>query len=138
MKKTALFSALLAFMILANAGPASGQVNRFKGEWNNPDPEAHGLVKLQIDMHRGTIMVHAWIWCPGEPCDLGSSQGHPIVTTHWWNDTPNTLLVDYQLTFAEEVLVIELKKNVLFVTTFTRFTDDSQRTDYVDHTFFQR
>jgi hypothetical protein len=137
MKKPVLFSALLAVMMLASAGPLSGQVKRFQGEWNNPDPYARGLVKLQIDIHRGAIVVHAWSACPVGPCYLGSSEGHVIVTAHWWNDTPSTLLVDYQLPFADELLVIELQKHRLFATTFTRFIDDSRRTDYVDHALFE-
>jgi hypothetical protein len=138
MNKTILLSTLLALMILASAGPASGQVKRFRGEWKNADPQGHGLVKLQIDIHRGNILVHAWSACPLEPCDLGSSQGHVVTTIHWWNDTPSALLVDYELLGAEKLLVIGLEKNTLSTTVFTHFTDDSNRTDYVEHALLER
>jgi len=137
MNKTVLFSALLAVMILMNAGPAAGQTKRFQGEWNSADPQGHGLVKLQINVNGNDVVVHAWSACPGEPCDLGSSQAYYVASTvHWWNDTPNALLVNYELPFARKLLVIELQKNVLSARTFTHFTDDSRRTDYMESALF--
>jgi len=59
MKKTILFSALLAVLTLVNAGFASGQAKHFQGAWKNVDPQGHGLVKLEISVNRHTIEVHA-------------------------------------------------------------------------------
>jgi hypothetical protein len=138
MNKTVMFSALLAVMTLVNVCTASAQVKRFQGEWKNADPQGQGLVKLQISVQRGIIEVHAWSACPPEPCDLGNSEGYVVTTIHWWNDTPSTLLVNYELPFAEKLLVIGLQKKVLSAKMFTHFTDDSHRTDYVERAFFHR
>jgi hypothetical protein len=138
MKKTVLFSALLAVMILVNAGPAAAQTRRFRGEWKNADPVGPGLVKLEINVHGDAVVVHAWSACPGSPCDLGSSQANYATTIHWWNDTPSALLVYYELPSAQKLLVIELQKKVLSARTFTHFTDDSHRTDYMERALFHR
>jgi len=139
MNKTVLFSALLAVMVLMNTGPAAGQTKRFQGEWNSVDQQGHGLVKLQINVKGNVVVVHAWGACPGKPCDLGSSLAYDVASTvHWWNDTPSALLVNYELPFARKLLVIELQKSVLSARTFTHFTDDSHRTDYMESALFHR
>jgi len=53
------------------------------------------------------------------------------------SDKPTTLLVNYQLPFAEKLLVIGLQKNTLSAKMFTHFTNDSHRTDYVERELFQ-
>jgi len=57
--------------------------------------------------------------------------------TTGWTDKPTALLVNYQLPFAEKLLVIGLQKNTLSAKTFTHFTDDSHRTDYVERVLLQ-
>jgi hypothetical protein len=66
MNKTVLFSALLAVMVLMNAGPAAGQAKRFQGEWKSTKGSAaQHLRKLDIAVHGANVEVSAWSPCEG-------------------------------------------------------------------------
>jgi hypothetical protein len=138
--KKAGFAAMLFSIILAVAGTASAQAARFAGHWKNVNPHTKGLVELEITVHGANVDVKALGACDPKPCDVGKTEAHLYAPTVDSNleQTAKVLTVHYHASFADEMLVVEIRGNELAGQFYTHFTDNSHRTDFVEDGVFRK
>jgi hypothetical protein len=94
------------------------------GGWKNVNPNANGIVKIDIAAVPGGITVRPWGACSPTPCDWGIK----MVTVP---PTATTFDVHWSSSFAERDQHYEMHPDgTLAVSTHTHFTDSSGRADY--------
>jgi hypothetical protein len=134
MKRFAL-GTLVGCMIVAFATPAFATLPEFMGNWKNTNPNTKGLTTLHITQASAQVMVHAWGKCSPTDCDWGNMPGYayaPNVSANL-NATAEAITVVHKVGFAENLLIIRrAQPNQLRVETYTRFTDNSGRTAYME------
>jgi hypothetical protein len=134
MKKIAM-GAMVGLLFLTIAATASASLAQFLGKWRNTNPNTRGLTALIITMAGPQVMVHAWGECTPTDCDWGNMPGFaygPNVSANL-QATAEAISVVHKESFAERLLIIRRAAgNHLRVENYTRFTDNSVRTNYVD------
>ena len=132
--------ALVACLVVAfSLSSASANLNRFAGKWENTDPKAGGLTRLEISVTGTKVKVHAYGDCEPADCDLGDIEGvayAPSVDSNL-TETAKAIIVKYA--DGERIMVIRpVEADRLQVETFTRFSDKSGRADYTAVYTFSR
>jgi hypothetical protein len=138
MKKVAM-GVMVGLLFLAIVTTASANLAQFVGKWKNTNPNTKGLTTLSITLSGTQVMVHAWGQCTPTDCDWGNMPGFayaPNVSSNL-QATAEAISVVHKESFAERLLIIRHPAgNHLRVETYTRFTDGSGRTNYVDAEMF--
>jgi hypothetical protein len=140
--KKIVMGALVGLLFFTMAATASASLPQFLGTWTNTNPNTRGLTKLIItDIPGSGVMVHAWGQCHPQDCDWGNMLGFayaPNVSAKLDAQT-EAITVVHKESFAERLLIIHRAEgNRLRVATYTRFTDKSGRSNYVDVEHFSR
>ena len=126
MYKSAFISMFL-FLVLASAGTAVAQKNRFVGSFVNVDPETGGITRLVLN---NDDSINVWGSCRPNDCDWGTetAYAHGATVGTDLRFAADAMTVTYIKNFATKILVITpVKANRIRVDVFTRFTDRSNR-----------
>jgi serine/threonine protein kinase len=109
---------------VTTTGPA---ITDFAGIWYNVDPNTRSWVRVEIGAQGNTLTAHIFGACTPTPCDAGS-------TSTTYAGSP----VSMALTESFDVMnfTLTLNGNILHITTFTHFTDNSGRSDYTSQDDF--
>jgi hypothetical protein len=109
--------------------PSGPTITSFVGVWYNIDPNTRSWVRIEITAQGNTLTAHFFGSCIPTACDAGSTStlfaGNPV----------RLHLVE---SFATRDFTLSLQGDVLHVTTFTHFTDNSGRTDYTSQDDFRK
>lgn len=99
------------------------------GTWVNVDHQTRDLVRLVIAAKGNEITLHAFGACHPNPCDWQIVDGR-VYADSVANAPAVAFTAQYNFGFAEVSMTGQLFKGVLFVETYTHFTDQSGRADY--------
>jgi TonB family protein len=117
--------------------PASAQLDRFQGAWDNTNAETRGIVRIRID----TAKVQVYGACHPDPCDWGQEEATaygPGVSADLQTEA-RALLAHYKTAFSETILIIKPSGTDEFeVESYTRFIDGSRRTAYMNRETLRR
>ncbi len=105
-------------------GPA---ITDFAGIWYNVDPNTRSWVRVEISAQGNTLTAHFFGACTPTPCDAGSTS-----TTYAGSPVSMTLTESFDVM----KFTLILNGNILHVTSFTHFTDNSGRSDYTSQDDF--
>jgi len=109
--------------------PTPNPTAAFAGTWYNVDPNTGNWVRIEITLQENTITAHFWGACKSTPCDAGSAS-----TLFDGNPVQVSLYEDYGV----EQITLFLTGEILQVTTYTHFTDNSGRSDFTTQDNFQQ
>jgi hypothetical protein len=139
MKKTCVALGIMMLALLV-ASPVFAAMGHFVGKWNNTDANTRGITELDIAMSGNALNVHAWGQCHPKDCDWGVVPGyayaHDVSANLVTNATAVTAL--YKTGFSETILVIHSNGAQLRADVFTRFTDNSNRSNYTASYMFSK
>jgi hypothetical protein len=108
---------------------ATPTLQNFVGIWYNVDTQTRDWVRVEISADGNILVAHFFGACSPTPCDAGT-------TTSVYNGNPVHLhLVE---SFATRDFTLLLQGNILHITTFTHFTDNSGRSDYTIYDDFHQ
>jgi hypothetical protein len=115
------------------------QLNSFVGNWQNVDHNTRGVTRLVI--HKSPLKVHAWGKCHPQDCDWGEVDGYayaPNVSASVETSAEAVTAV-FTTGFSNTLMVLRADgANRLKAEVYTRFTDNSNRSNYTDTYIFQR
>lgn len=139
MKRTKLVWGIVLCSLLM-AYPCYANINQFLGKWKNVNPNTRGLTTLEITMQGANVFVHAWGQCEPQDCDWQKIQGYAYANNVSANLLGTALAVTalYKTGFSETVVVLHPAGNQLRADVFTRFTDNSGRSNYTHSDIFNR
>lgn len=132
---------LLIMVLVCTVTPsASGQLNQFMGNWKNVDANTGGVTKLAIANVGNTLTVHAWGKCHPTDCDWDAVPAYAYAPTVQDNVSAKarTISATFRTNFSETLMVIEPATDKLRAQTMTRFTDNSNRSNYIGVETFSR
>ena len=109
----------------------------FVGTWLSTNRGTHGIAKLVVRREADGLHVRAFGVGLASLCDWGD------VTANVFADSMTSTIghafhAVFDVGFKETVLQAKVKKGVLVVANFNRFTDGSRRTNYFSREFFYR
>jgi hypothetical protein len=107
-------------------------LSQFAGNWVNMDSNTGGMPTISIDIIGASANVHAWGRCHPTDCDWGIVQAFvfaPDVSSDMVSQA-QALMATFVESFKETTLFITPQGNRLSVQLYTRFTDNSGRTNY--------
>jgi len=133
-----LMAVCLLVLLAAQCGCAS--MDQFAGRWTNADTNAGGITTLQIGVSGNSANVHAWGKCEPSDCDWGSVNFYafaPDVSSDLASNAV-ALMGVFDAGFSETTVIIKPSGNQLSVQSFTRFKDNSGRSNYVSNYIFQK
>ena len=140
MKK--IFNVLLVFgSITLFAGNAFSQLNQFIGNFRNVNGSTSGITRIDINRSGANLRVQVWGQCSPRDCDWGVENGFAYADSAGSDPVNAARMVSviYRKSFAETILTIRpLAGNRLQIENFTRFTDGSGRSAFVDRETFVR
>ena len=138
MKKVAV-GVIVCLLFLGIVSTASANLAQFAGKWKNTNPNTRGVTTIEITISGTNVMVHAWGQCQPTDCDWGNVQGFaygPNVSSDL-QAAAQAITAIYRENFKESLMIIRFaSRSQLRVETYTRFTDKSNRTNYVDVEMF--
>ncbi|MBC8427219.1 MAG: LemA family protein [Deltaproteobacteria bacterium] len=138
---TKILLSLLAGLGLLFAGVSShAGLECFAGTWKNSDPETGGLTTITINVKGRNIGVHVWGKCQPRDCDWGTVKARSYELGNPFSKIQaDTITAVFSWSWSETLMVIkQLDANHLVIQSYTHFTDDSGRRDYVDREEFRR
>ncbi len=135
---TCTFLAILTWM---TATAAFASLNQFSGRWTNTDANTRGITTQEIRVTGSNVTVHAWGKCTPQDCDWGQVGAYaygPDVSSNLAGSAQAVTAV-FQTSFSQTLLVLRTgRRGQLVGETFTRFTDNSGRSNYHNrYTFSQ-
>jgi len=140
MKKT-FISTTLAIIVLLWHSLSCAALNQFTGNWKNADPNTRGITTLVISGNGNALRMHAWGKCHPQDCDWGEVDAYayaPNVSSPI-DPTAQAVSAVYTTGFSQTlVIVTPAGKNTLRVQVYTRFTDNSNRSNYTATYAFKR
>jgi hypothetical protein len=104
-------------------------LQNFVGVWYNVDVNTRDWVRVEISADGNILVAHFFGACTPTPCDAGT-------TTAPYNGNP--LHMHLVESFATRDFTLLLQGNILHITTFTHFTDNSGRQDYTIYDDFHQ
>jgi len=138
--KNLLSLAAACLLLLMSLSTCTASLSQFAGDWNNVDTNTGGITKLSIAVSGDSANVHAWGKCHPTDCDWGTSPGvafAPDVSSDLAGQAV-ALMAVYNTGFSETTLFIKPQGNRLSVQSYTRFTDNSGRSNYASSYVFQK
>lgn len=127
-------------MILLASNEVFASIAAFTGHWRNVDTNTSGVTRLVIKSRGFGITVHTWGKCHPRDCDWGNKQGvvyGPSVGANIMQ-TASAMTVVYKENYKVTILVLKVHRGHLSADVFTRFTDNSHRSAYVNSYQFVR
>lgn len=120
-------------MVISSSTFAS--IANFTGHWKNVNSNTRGITKLEIKQSGNGVTVHAWGKCHPQDCDWGIKHGVAYAANVSANiaQTARAVTVVFEENFKTTMLVLRVKGNRLMAESFTRFTDNSNRSNYTEN-----
>jgi len=140
MKKVCVVLGIVVLAVLLTC-PAFAAMGQFVGNWKNMDPNTKGITALEIAMAGPkALSVHAWGECQPKDCDWGKVPGYPYAPNVSANlaATANAVSAIFRTGFSETIVVLHTNGAQLRADVFTRFTDNSNRSNYFAVYMFAR
>lgn len=137
MRKICYFTLLSALLWSTYAFAALSQ---FTGRWKNIDTNTGGITTLEISKANNLVKVRAWGKCSPQDCDWGTVDGYtyaPDVSSNI-ESSAKAVTATFNPGFSQTLLVIHPNGNNLQVEVLTRFTDNSNRSNYSQVYSFKR
>lgn len=131
MKKVVIILGVLV-LALSLACPAFASIGQFVGKWKNTDANTRGITTLEIGASGTALSVQAWGKCSPQDCDWGMVPGYAygLNVSSNLGATASVVTALYKTNFSETILVIRSGGAHLRADSFTRFTDNSKRSNY--------
>jgi hypothetical protein len=129
-----------SLLLLISLSTCTASLAQFAGDWSNVDPNTDGITKLSIAISGTSANVHAWGKCHPTDCDWGRVNAFafaPDVSSDPVSQA-QALMATFVTTFKETTLFISPQGNRLSVQSYTRFTDNSGRSNYASSGIFQK
>ncbi|MBN1929270.1 MAG: hypothetical protein JW764_06990 [Chlorobiaceae bacterium] len=139
--KKPLLSAALAIVFLLSYSIGFAALNQFTGNWKNTDPNTRGLTTLVISGSANALKMHAWGKCHPQDCDWGEVDAYAYAPNVSAPIDPSAQAVSavYTTGFSQTlVIVTPAGKNAIRAQVYTRFTDNSNRSNYKATYAFRR
>ena len=133
-----LIPALILWMA---ASTASAALSNFGDGWRNVNADTYGITRLQVTVNGANVAVHAWGKCHPQDCDWGTVQGHAYATSAAASLSAKAQAVSavFKTSFSEAMVLLHSGRgNSLRADVYTRFTDNSGRSNYVRTERFAR
>jgi hypothetical protein len=138
--KNVLSMVAASLLLFISLSTCSASLAQFAGDWNNVDPNTGGITKLSISVSGASSNVHAWGKCHPTDCDWGSVNAFafaPDVSSDPVSQA-QALMATFVTTFSETTLFIKAQGSQLSVQSYTRFTDNSGRSNYGSSDIFNK
>jgi len=122
----------LGVLLMAMASLAHAQFSKFSGLWENADPKTQGVTNLEIRVEGDVVTVQAWGKCYPKDCDWGRVNAFayaPSISSNL-TDSARALSAVFVTNFSQNLMIIHAGEYRLYVEILTRFTDNSERTNY--------
>ena len=133
MRKQWLSGFVFGLVTLSLASSAFANLNSFLGDWRNVDTNTRGVTRLLIRKKGADLSMRAWGQCHPKDCDWGTVRTYAYGADVSANLNTTTLAVSALFTprNAETLVILhEARNNRLQAEVLTRFTDNSNRTNY--------
>lgn len=123
------------------ASSALAALSDFAGDWKNVNSATRSLTRLHLTVSGPHVTVRAWGRCHPQDCDWGTQQAVPYSPTT--SAPPATAAVAvsavFTTNFSETTLILRSSQGSrLIAQLFTRFTDQSGRSNYTVTERFSR
>ncbi len=127
-------------LLLISLSTCSASLAQFAGDWSNVDPNTGGITKLSIAISGASANVHAWGKCHPTDCDWGGVNAFAFASDVSSDPVSQAqaLMATFITTFSETTLFISPQGSRLSVQSYTRFTDNSGRSNYASSGMFQK
>jgi len=109
----------------------------FIGCWLSTNKNTQGIAKLVVIGDGDDLRVQAFGASLPSPCEWGEVKG-TVFSDGAASTTGLAFRAVYDFGFKETILQAKVKKGVLVVANFNRFTDGSRRASYFSREFFYR
>jgi hypothetical protein len=129
-----------SLLLLISLSTCSASLAQFAGDWNNVDPNTGGITKLSIAISGASANVHVWGKCHPTDCDWGGVNAFafaPDVSSDPVSQA-QALMATFITAFSDTTLFISPQGSRLSVQSYTRFTDNSGRSNYASSYVFQK
>jgi hypothetical protein len=126
----------LVFGTVADRGPldASG----FLGHWRNTNPQSSRIRELTIQAAEGAFTIQIWGAVGDARVDWGVRRAQAFACIEENAVPAASLFATYDFGFMTMELQLRLNKGILPLMSFSRFRDDSGRSNYYTREFFYR
>jgi len=127
-------------VLLVSLSTCTASLAQFAGDWSNVDPNTGGITKLSIAISGASANVHAWGKCHPTDCDWGSVNAFafaPDVSSDPVSQA-QAMMAIFDEGFKETTLFISPQGSRLSVQSYTRFKDNSGRSNYSFSGIFQK
>ena len=111
--------------------------NALVGAWHNADHNTRSITRILISRLGNNLAVRTYGKCSPTDCDWGTVTGYTYATSVGSSAGIGFSAV-YTFSFAQVINVGYLSGNNLYVFHFTRFTDNSGRSNYFGIERFQK
>lgn len=105
--------------------------NALVGAWHNANPNTRSITRILIGRLGNNLAVHTYGKCSPTDCDWGTVTGYTYATSVGSNLGIGFSAV-YNFSFAQVINVGYLSGSNLYVFEFTRFTDNSGRSNFFE------
>ncbi|NTV92689.1 MAG: hypothetical protein HGA72_05300 [Chlorobiaceae bacterium] len=132
---------LLAFMLLLCQSLSFASISQFTGTWKNADQNTRGVTKLTIAGNGNALKMRAWGKCQPQDCDWGEVNAYPFApdVSSGIEQNAQAVTATFNTGFSQtQVIARPLSRSTLRVDTYTRFTDNSGRSNYTSSYTFNR
>jgi hypothetical protein len=128
----------VAERVEAEAAPVAAiDTAPFIGTWLSTNRDTQGIAKLIVGNDRDGVRVQAFGVGVSSLCEWGDAQGE-VFADSVTSTIGHAFRAVYDFGFKETILQAKVKKGVLVVANFNRFTDGSRRASYFSREFFYR
>jgi hypothetical protein len=138
--KIFLSLATTCLMLLISLSTCTASLAQFAGDWTNVDTNTGGITTLSIGISGASANVQAWGKCHPTDCDWGTVPAFafaPDVSSDLASQA-QALVAIFDSGFSETTLFIKPQGNRLWVQSYTRFKDNSGRSNYASSDAFQK
>jgi hypothetical protein len=109
----------------------------FVGDWTTTNQQTQGIARLIVRDVDGQLRVRAFGATPPSLCDWGEAPA-AVFADGPDSSAPRAFTARFDLGFKEVSLQAKVKKGVLVVANFNRFSDESGRAPFFSREFFYR
>jgi hypothetical protein len=133
--------ALVAIMLLLCQSLSFAAVSQFTGTWKNTDPNTAGVTKLSITGNGNSLKMRAWGKCHPQDCDWGEVNAYAYAPGVSSNIDQNAQAVSalFSTSFSQTLVIVRPNsRSTIRADIYTRFTDNSGRSNYTASYTFNR
>lgn len=137
-RTTFLLAGLLLGLVSSGAFAA---LSEFGGSWRNVNADTSGITRLQVEVNGTNVTVHAWGKCHPQDCAWDPARGYAYASSAGTPLAANAGAVSavFKTNFSETILLLHPGRgNSLRADVYTRFTDNSGRSNYASTERFAR